>query len=195
MEQVLVCPASTLDELGIVPGFTSDVERYLPTLLNAANLSYVPRAAAEDDPSLKQLIPYAILRCADRVFCYARSTKGSEARLHGRVSIGVGGHICAEDGQEGITAYHAGFARELAEEVYLQSGYRDSIVGIVYDPSTPVGLVHLGVVHLLELEEPKVRAIDPALSEGAFWSIYEVVAARDRLETWSQLALPVLLES
>ncbi len=188
-EEVLVFPSRLLDELGPFEGISTEIERYLPTFLHPEHLRYIPRSLAEDDPSHKQLIPYVVLRSGDEVFCYTRGKKGGEQRLHDRWSLGVGGHICREDGDEGQIAYEAGFARELAEEVDIRSGYRQRIVGLVYDPSTPVGQVHVGVIHLFDLDRPEVVGIDPALAEGTFRRIVEVASERDRFETWSALTI------
>ncbi len=108
-EEVLVFPSRLLDELGPFEGISTEIERYLPTFLHPEHLRYIPRSLAEDDPSHKQLIPYVVLRSGDEVFCYTRGKKGGEQRLHDRWSLGVGGHICREDGDEGQIAYEAGF--------------------------------------------------------------------------------------
>ncbi len=192
-EEVLVFPGRLLEELGPFEGISTEVERYLPTFLHPDQLRYIPRSRAEEDPSYKQLIPYVVLRSGDRVFCYTRGRKGGEQRLHDRWSLGVGGHICREDGDEGQIAYEAGFARELAEEVDIRSTYRERIVGLVYDPSTPVGQVHVGVIHLLDLDRPEVFGIDPALADGTFRPIGEVARERDRFETWSALTIDQFL--
>lgn len=188
-EQVLVFPARLLDEAGPFEGFTPQVERYLPIFLHPDHLLYLPRSIAEQDPSHKQLVPYVILQSHDQVFCYTRSKKGSEERLHDRWSLGVGGHICQEDGERGIIAYEAGFARELAEEVEIRSPYQQQILGLVYDPSTPVGQVHVGIVHLFTLQQPLVQAVDPALAHGHFRPISEVIADKNLFETWSTLVI------
>lgn len=188
-EEVLVFPSSVLDELGGLNGFSGDLDRYLPAVLEPANLSYLPRSRAEDDPSFKQLIPYAVLTSGDSVFCYARSKKGGESRLHERLSLGVGGHICRADGSAGVEAYQAGFLRELAEEVAIQADYELTTVGILHDPTTPVGLVHVGIVHLLKLSSPSVRAVDPSLAEGLFRPIASLHQHQGQFETWSQLVI------
>jgi predicted NUDIX family phosphoesterase len=192
-EEVLVFPAILLDQLGPFAGFTGDVDRYLPSILDPAHLSYLPRSLAEDDPTHKQLIPYVVLRCQDQVFCYARGRAGGESRLHDRLSLGVGGHICREDGDRGLVAYETGFARELAEEVHIDAASTSRVAGLLYDPTTPVGRVHVGVVHLFELTSPTVRAVDPSLADGRFWTLAEIRSASGRLENWSALVLDHLL--
>lgn len=188
-EEVLVFPSSLLEQLGHFRGFSAAVDSYLPTLLAAENLSYLPRSRAEDDWRFKQVVPYAVLRCGDLIYCYERGKKGTETRLHQLLSLGVGGHISREDGAAGTAAYQTGYARELTEEVHIDAEYRDQIVGMVHDDSTPVGSVHFGVVHLLTLAEPKVTFRDPALANARFLPIAEIRQLRDRLESWSAFVL------
>ena len=118
-ERVLVVPAALFHEVGVFQGFRADVSRYLPLLLDPAQLSYRPRAEVETDPSFKQLIPYVVLKCGGQVFHYARGRRGTEARLRALRSIGVGGHICAEDGVVRGDDYRLGMLREVREEVHL----------------------------------------------------------------------------
>jgi predicted NUDIX family phosphoesterase len=194
-EQVLVFRTGLLRSLGGLTGFSGDCDRLLPTLLAPENLHYLPRRIAEDDPEHLQLIPYMVLRAGDRVFCYQRGGKGGEGRLHDRWSLGVGGHISLEDGDRGQAAYQAGMARELAEEVDVQSEYSERIVGVIHDPSTPVGQVHFGVVHLFELAAPRVRALDPALAAGGFQSVDEIRGRKNVFESWSTLVIDHVLSS
>lgn len=192
-EEVLVFPASVLDRAGGLQGFSRDVERYIPAVLDPGVLSYTPRKLAEEDPGRKQLVAYAVLACGNAVYCYERGSTGGEARLHRRLSLGVGGHVSREDGQAGAAAYESGFARELAEEVEIAGPFENRIVGVVYDGSTAVGRVHFGVVHLLELESPDVRALDPALAGASFRPIEEVAARRDEFESWSAFVIDEVL--
>lgn len=186
-EEVLVFPSHLLDQVGSFRGFSPRVGDYLPILLDPANLSYLSRERAENDPSFKQVIPYAVLRHGQEVFTYTRGGKGSEARLHARLSLGIGGHICRLDGAVGPDAYSAGYARELAEEVHIDSEYDDTIVGLVHDDTTPVGSVHFGVVHLLDLSRPRVTHRDPALVDAGFQPCSQIRANAERLESWSAI--------
>ena len=52
----------------------------------------MPRPAAETDRSIKQIIPYLVLRDGDRIFLMKRTRAGGDARLHDQYTIGVGGH-------------------------------------------------------------------------------------------------------
>lgn len=192
-EEILVFPTRLLDQLGNFRGFCDRMEEYLPRLLEPGNLKYMPRRQAERDPRFKQLLPYIILRAEDQVFCYQRGSQGAEHRLHQFLSLGVGGHVCKEDGRLGAEAYEAGFHRELDEEVAIDAEYTHRIVGMVHDDRTAVGEVHFGIVHLLDLEAPRVTHRDPALSNAGFQSISEIVQQRDRFESWSQFVIEHVL--
>src|SRR5262249_23881590 len=97
-ERVLVVPTAAFHEIGVFQGFCPRAQDYLPRLLAPQHLSYRPRCEVETDPSFKQLIPYVILKWGDQVFHYQRGNRGTETRLQALRSIGVGGHIRAEDG-------------------------------------------------------------------------------------------------
>src|SRR5262245_20220281 len=167
-ERVLVVPTRVLHEAGLFQGFNPRIADYLPQLLDPAHLSYLARAQAETDPSYKQIIPYVVLRWRDQVFAYVRGQGGGEARLRALRSIGVGGHVSAEDAGQIETPYREALARELAEEVEIDSPYTERCVGLINDDRTPVGQVHLGVVHVLELERPRVRRREEVLTQAEF---------------------------
>jgi len=196
-EHILVIPESVILEIGAIEGFESDVDRFLTPILGSDKLSFEPRGAMETDPSFKQLIPYVLLEWTDgngvtSLFTYTRGGGGGESRLHAKRSVGIGGHISREDSAEGADPYTTGMQRELAEEVSLKSGYNATREGLIYDPSNDVGKVHLGVVHRFVLEEPEVSSNESDLAEGGFVTIDDLRAQKDRLETWSQLAIDAL---
>ena len=190
-ERVLIVPATEFDALGRFQGFTPDADRYLDHLLAPGLASFRPRREVEDDPGFKQLIPYVIFRAGDLVFTYARGKGGTEARLHALRSVGVGGHVAEEDaeGQTHRAAYDAALRRELAEEVALGSPGRLTTVGLINDDSNPVGVVHLGVVHLYDLDRPAVTSREDALADPAFWSVADLIEQTHRFETWSQIVI------
>jgi predicted NUDIX family phosphoesterase len=191
-ERVLVVPAVLFHEVGVFQGFSADVGRYLPRLLDPAQLSYRPRAEVETDPSFKQLIPYVALKNGEQLFHYARGRRGTEVRLRALRSIGVGGHISQDDSSLFGDPYREGMLREVAEEVYLESDYTERCVGLINDDSNAVGQVHLGIVHVFELTEPKVRRREQVLTKSGFAPLTELRAQRDEFETWSQFVLDAL---
>jgi predicted NUDIX family phosphoesterase len=196
-ERVLVVPGAELDRLGRFQGFHPDAARYLAALLSPELMDYRPRSEVEDDPSLKQIIPYVVLRCRDVVFCYTRGRSQGEARLHRRRSLGVGGHVAESDaeGRRGFEAYEMAMRRELAEEVEVASPGEMRLVGLINDDSTPVGSVHLGVVHLYDLDRPAVSPREDGLAEPEFVPVAELRRSWDEFETWSQICIEALLKA
>ena len=198
-ERVLVVPTEVFHRLGHFQGFCGDAERYLEDLMCSENVSYRPRAEVEEDPSLKQLIPYCILRHRDAagrefVFHYTRGKGQGEGRLHAKRSIGIGGHISAIDidAESQLNPYEEGMRRELEEEIEISSPYSQRCVGLINDDDTPVGRVHLGVVHLLDLERPLARPREVDILEAGFSPAEELLANLSGFETWSQISLKAL---
>ncbi len=191
-EEVLVVERELLETLGMFEGFkTEGVDEAVELLLKENSHFFLDRGQAEEDPSHKQLIPYCIFKCGDRVMHYTRGKSGGENRLHAKLSIGVGGHINPVDmgeGRNGAAAYYAAVQRELDEELEIQCDYEMRIVGLLNDESNSVGQVHLGVVHLVELESEEVSSNEDSLTDLAWATIEELNGALfERLETWSQL--------
>jgi len=191
-EQILVIRRELFDRIGSFQGLCPEVDRYLHSFLLKENNFFVPRSMAEDDPSLKQLIPYAVFRHGANILHYTRGAKSGEKRLVAKGSIGIGGHI--NDTDESLfsfdqSAYHNAVRREIAEELRLAGGFTERAVALINDDSTEVGRVHLGVVHLVDLESADVRAGEKAIAELGFASREELLARRESLETWSQIVL------
>ena len=197
-EDVLVVPRSVLEQAGLFQGFCRDVEKYLPILLDPNQTRWMPREKAEEDPSFKQLIPYCLLAWSDpagatQYFSYTRGGGQGEARLRTKRSIGVGGHIASTDGEHGDNAsYEAGMLRELEEEVAISGDFTRRCVGLINDDATPVGSVHLGIVHVFDLQSPQVVSREADLLECGFQSSQDLVADRKQFETWSQIALEAI---
>ena len=146
---------------------------------------YLDRPFAEDDPGHKQLIPYVVVRDGDRVFLMERTDAGGDRRLHGKASIGVGGHLNPVD--EGEDALMAGLRREWTEEIDADWTPAFRLVGMLNDDSNPVGAVHLGVVFAVDASGRSVEVREREKLSGAFVAPDKVRGVWQRLETWSQL--------
>jgi predicted NUDIX family phosphoesterase len=195
-EHVLVVPTEVFHGIGHFQGFSDDTERYLTGLLDPTHTSYRPRSAMEQDPSFKQLIPYVIFRFRDPagqeyLFQYTRGKGQGESRLHAKRSIGIGGHISVDDAAQ-PSAYEEGMRRELEEEVAIDTNYRGQMVGLINDDETEVGKVHLGVVHLLDVEQPAVEPRETEIIDAGFRPVSELLSDISRFETWSQICLKAL---
>jgi predicted NUDIX family phosphoesterase len=82
--------------------------------------------------------------------------------------------------------------RELAEEVAIDTPYKSQLVGLINDDETDVGKVHLGVVHLFDVERPAVRPRECEIIDAGFQPVSELLADMSRFETWSQICLRAL---
>jgi predicted NUDIX family phosphoesterase len=194
-ENVLVVRRSLFDELGSFHGLNFEPEKYLKAILSRGNNFFLPRALAENDPTHKQIIPYAVIAHGDTVLHYVRGKKAGEQRLVAKGSIGIGGHM--NDTDESLfawdeQAYRAGVEREVNEEIRIESPFEDRIVALLNDDTTEVGRVHLGIVHVFRLSEPKVQKREAMITNLGFLNRPQLVALRDNLETWSQLCVDSL---
>jgi predicted NUDIX family phosphoesterase len=151
---------------------------------------FEPRAAMEDNPTFKQVIPYLILRDGERWFLMRRTKAGGDARLHDRWSIGIGGHL-----NPGDRDLPGGLRREWAEELVADFVPAFRPVGLLNDDETAVGAVHIGVVYEAEAAGQAVAIRETDKLSGSFATTAEVAAVRDRMESWSELAFAALSRS
>lgn len=166
------------------PFFTAPLVReHTQAILDviAANHIFLPRAKAEVSPEWKQIIPYVIIRNGDEYFVLKRTSKQTEARLHHKVSLGIGGHI-----NPGHTLLE-GLHKELDEEVHVASQDALQFVGILNDDSTEVGRVHLGAVYVLDVRAKEVSVKETEKMTGEWMPRHALRNVREAMETWSQI--------
>ncbi len=166
-EQILVIPRSLFEERGAFQGFrllgdSGDLGVYLQGAPHK-NAFFMDRAIAETDPTHLQLLPYVVIMSGHRVLTYQRGKLGGEERLHGKLSIGFGGHINPhDDPDEPFWAMANGTIRELLEETGLKlthDALQRTVIGLVNDDSNPVGEVHLGVVSAIAINERQAEEV------------------------------------
>jgi predicted NUDIX family phosphoesterase len=186
-EQVLVVPRHCLPDRAAWYGLRTDALDGFAELVEREG-SFRPRAAMEDDPSFKQVIPYLVLRDGARFFLMRRTRAGGDPRLHDRYSIGVGGHLNPGDGD-----LSGGLRREWAEEVAADFEPAFRLVALLNDDTTEVGAVHLGAVYVADAAGRPVAIREVDKLEGAFAEPAEVAAVADRLESWSRLTFEYLV--
>ena len=191
-EMVLVVRRTLFDQLGAFQGLSFEVDRYLPAFLDRGHNFFAARTLAEADPSLKQIIPYALVTHGGKVLRYRRGKKSGEQRLVAKGSIGIGGHMNETD--EGLfaldqAAYLAGVEREIREEILIPDPVSNRIVALINDDSNEVGRVHLGVVHRVELPSAEAAKRESMILGLEFLTPGALRAERDSLETWSQICL------
>jgi predicted NUDIX family phosphoesterase len=210
-EEVLGVPRDVLNSCGYFEGFAKMTPAYEP-LFAAENQAFMLREPAEKDPSFKQLIPYIVVVRNSLVLNYFRGKGQGEARLRGKRSLGIGGHINPCDLTDAVIGvlkdrpsylddkYVRGMLRELHEELkfptHLPEIWDAPIVGLINEDQTEVGKVHLGVVHLLKLDfGQKVQAREEDILDLS-WTNAEVLMQDEefeQFERWSQICLPPLM--
>ena len=149
---------------------------------------FIARADAESSPQYKQIIPYVVIRHGDSYFLLKRTTKQTEARLHHKLSLGIGGHINPD-----TPTILGGLQKELDEEVSIARPYELRFAGILNDDTTDVGRVHLGAVYVLEAFTPQVVVRETEKMTGAWTRREDLAAQREAMETWSQLVYDGLI--
>ena len=203
-----VFPATTSDDTA-PHGFHSfggdlGVEAEATQLLEKHGF-FVERARAEVTPAWKQPIPYALVYGPQGVLCLRRKRAGSEARLHDKLSIGVGGHVepidlrDAENPADRTDLLARTALRELHEELVLEGSAAKAEVrslGLLNDDTNPVGAVHLGLVCAVRVEDTAaVRVREEDVLEGEFLTPAELLARNEQganFESWTALLLPHL---
>ena len=159
---------------------------------------FVERDRAERTPAWKQVIPYSVVVSGERVMLVRRTRSGGDARLHDKLSIGIGGHVNPEDldGAREASPIDAGTRRELDEELGVRGEYEIRRIGLINDDSNPVGAVHVGVVQRIALEAP-VEVRERNRLEGRLVTLDEIErlhAGGADFETWSKLLVERLGE-
>lgn len=200
-ERVLVFDRALLDELGAFQGTSRDVNKYLGPILDKKNNHFHLRMEAEQDETLKQIIPYVLFVCEDRVFSYVRGKQSGESRLVGNRSAGIGGHINPEDESlfagasvsSDMQTYLKAVRREIDEEVIIEGDYSPEIFALINDDENAVGRVHFGVVHVCRLSHENIAKREQQITKAGFLPISDLAGPRrEELETWSSMAVDLL---
>jgi predicted NUDIX family phosphoesterase len=160
-----------------------------------AGLWIGPRRVLEQQPAYRQIIPYVVLRIGEKVVKYTRTPSGGEARLHGKTSIGLGGHIdlsdivSVGDHVDLAATINNSSDRELLEELGPVEVEARDWIGVLIDNDSDVGRVHIGLVGLWTLKSAPVGKTEDAIGEVDVCSLEELEQERGRLEGWSDLVL------
>jgi predicted NUDIX family phosphoesterase len=189
-ERVLCFKRQLFEELGVFQGLSLDVEKYLPVVTAPSQITYLNRSEAEQDKRYKQIIPYVLILCNDRILRYRRGKGGQETRLHGLFSVGIGGHIADEDDNlfSAHRGYHDGMRRELKEEVDIEAT-NEVAVALINDDSTEVGFVHFGVVHVVHVASEEIVGRRSGILAPEFVPIVEARRDLSAYESWSRFCL------
>ena len=180
-EQVMVVERETLAGFLVEQGL---VQEHNDEILDAISERhfFIDRPTAEISPQYKQIIPYVLIRHGDAYFLLQRTPKQTEARLHHKLSLGIGGHINPD-----TPDLFDGLQKELEEEVEVVGDYDLTFVGILNDDTTDVGRVHLGAVYVLDAHDGNVTVRETEKMSGRWVARHDLAEHRQAMETWSQI--------
>lgn len=170
--------------------------------ITGADIIIGQRAHLEQNPAFRQIIPYTVLRCGDRIAAYRRTPKGGENRLHGMVSIGFGGHIDLADvsfDEKSVIDLTATIKEGAEREIREELNFDDSVTIVnfttlpekIVSNMSAVDAVHIGLVTIIDIDSDKVSAAEEQLNFIGFHTVAELEAL-DPLENWTKGLLPVL---
>lgn len=185
----MVIPTKILWEVGYFQGLTFTPEKHFRLIKDSNKTLFLRRKDIENDPTYKQIIPYIIFIYQETAFSYRRGKFLKEKRLQGEYSIGIGGHISLFDTNLFTETYKQGMAREIYEEVKINTDYNQYLAAMINDDSNDVGLVHLGVVHVFELEQPQVYSRERSINEAKFIPFHRLEDEIEKYENWSKICI------
>ena len=153
------------------------------------------RGDMEEDPSFKQLIGYVLLKDinTNEVLVYKRLVGGGEARLHGKASVGIGGHMNEVEGKSIFEMLKINASRELNEEVGVseeEALENLQFIGLINDDETEVGQVHIGVVYECKVDKQLVEVKEDDTLVIKWMSGIEA-KKEENYETWSEFLKPI----
>ena len=185
-EQVMVVERPTLARFLVERGIVTEGSEEIFDVIVDLHF-FIDRPTAEVSPQYKQIIPYVVIRHGDSIFLLQRTPKQTEARLHHKLSIGIGGHI-NPDTPDLLDGLH----KELEEEVNVEGDYDLSFFGVLNDDTTDVGQVHLGVVYILDAHDGTVTVRETEKMTGRWATIAELKNLRGDMESWSEIVFDSL---
>ncbi len=170
---------------------------------------YIDRHLCENDEFYQQIIPYVTV-CDDltgKIFCYTRGEAGDENRLHGKCSIGLGGHIDQEyPGLSFAEMLVEEAKRELIEEIGYDFSYMDMInlnksftnhSFFIQTDTDEVSRVHTGISTIFPINQGRINKHEEGVITKGEWIDPDELYKRSQpgaenyieLEEWSVIAL------
>jgi predicted NUDIX family phosphoesterase len=153
---------------------------------------FLKRIELEEDPSFKQIIPYAIISNKDSFYLFRRKSGQTEKRLHNKFSLGVGGHMNPADSMKPKEQYLIDeLKRELFEEVKLQNGCLiDNIefIGLINDDTIAVGRVHIGLLYHIHVSNKELYINETGKMTADWIDKSNLADFYGGMETWTKIA-------
>jgi len=175
----------TYKEKGFIHGNSDVLKRIVQNGL------FRKRNELEEDPSFKQIIPYAIISCKESFYLFKRTSRQTEKRLYNKLSLGVGGHMNPSNSMVPEEKYLIDeLKRELFEEVKLLNGclIEDiEFIGFINDDTISVSSVHIGLLYDIHVSN-KDLYINETDKMSADWIEKPNLAEfYEGMETWTKI--------
>jgi len=152
---------------------------------------FLRRSELEEDPSFKQIIPYAIISNNESFYLFRRTSKQTEKRLQNKFSLGVGGHMNPDDSMESKEQYLIDeLKRELYEEVKLLNGclIEDiEFIGFINDDTISVGSVHIGLLYNIHVSNKEVYINETDKMTADWIDKPNLAEFYEGMETWTKI--------
>ena len=155
----------------------------------------VKRGVCENDPTMKHVIPYVVLTSdKQRIFVTRRTQNQTEERLHGKASVGLGGHVGPYSNCSVAEAIAFGALRELNEELtgmrffnFAKKIFELKLMGYVNWDQDDVGKVHFGLIYNIHVDSILSKGINIKETENMTgeWMSYKAAKKITNYETWS----------
>ena len=176
----------TYKEKGLIHG-NSDVLNKI-----VQNGLFRKRNKLEEDPTFKQIIPYAIISCKESFYLFRRTSKQTEKRLHNKFHLGVGGHMNPISSKEPNEQYLINeLKRELFEEVILLNGCLIEgieYIGFINDDTTSVSSVHIGLLYNIHVSNKDVVINETDKMTADWVDKPDLAEYYEGMETWTKIA-------
>ncbi len=149
------------------------------------------RSELEEDPSFKQIIPYAIISNKESYYLFKRTFKQTEKRLHNKFSLGVGGHMNPSNSKESKEQYLINeLKRELFEEVKLLNGClieNIEFIGFINDDTISVGSVHIGLFYNIHVSNKEIVINETDKMTADWIDKHDLAEFYEGMETWTKI--------
>jgi predicted NUDIX family phosphoesterase len=177
----------TYKEKGLIEGNSDVLNRIVQNGL------FRKRSELEEDPTFKQIIPYAIISNKDSFYLFTRTSGQTEKRLHNKLHLGVGGHMNPGSSKEAGDQYLINeLKREFFEEVNLLNGClieNIEFFGFINDDSISVSRVHLGLLYNIHVSNRDVVIYETDKMSAEWIDKTDLVDYYEEMETWTKIAI------
>ena len=188
-----------------IPYYTSGIFPFNLSNVSPENFHFLNRKLVDNKDNkvyqdigylLPQILPYITIMDLDgNYLTYSRN--GTETRLHGSRSLGIGGHIDIYDFYDQdyqlfnspIETIAQATHRELREEIGVSAMFDTALLSrIIVDTTNSVGKVHVGLTTTIIAEQDSIQPQEE-LHDPQWLSVEELKANIDQYENWSKLII------